>query len=250
MVLKWLPRFEITVPVGTVLNTIDWLVATSLWDNRTGWQGVKHYWLTSGYHARCWRYTISAGTGWPAVSILWVAEVDCMTCYFCLSVAARTLVQAKLSLRNALRIAWTWSDVVTNSVSVTMSYCLDVKWCGYSVNATMLYCLDVKWCGYKQCERYWTWSDLVTVWALPCCIAWTRSDVVTNTVWAILDVKWSGYKQCERYRVVLPGREMIWVQTVWALSCRKGLTLNCPSLTADLHIGHCVTVRNFRSLFV
>ena len=37
-----------------------------------------------------WRYRVSAGTGWPGVSMLWLSEV----CNFCLNVAARKLVWA------------------------------------------------------------------------------------------------------------------------------------------------------------
>ena len=38
------------------------------------------------------RYRVSAGTGWPGVSILYLGEVEGLICNFCLSVAARTLV--------------------------------------------------------------------------------------------------------------------------------------------------------------
>ena len=39
-----------------------------------------------------WRYWVSAGTGWPGVSILWLGEVESLICNFYLSVAPRTLV--------------------------------------------------------------------------------------------------------------------------------------------------------------
>ena len=39
-----------------------------------------------------WRYRVSAGTGRPGVSILWVGEVERLICNFCLSVAARKIV--------------------------------------------------------------------------------------------------------------------------------------------------------------
>ena len=41
-----------------------------------------------------WRYRVSAGTGWPGVSILWLGEVERWICNFCLSVAARKIVWA------------------------------------------------------------------------------------------------------------------------------------------------------------
>ena len=39
-----------------------------------------------------WRYRVSAGTGWPGVSILWLGEGESLTCSFCLSVAACKIV--------------------------------------------------------------------------------------------------------------------------------------------------------------
>ena len=46
-----------------------------------------------------WHYGVSAGTGWPGVSILWLGEVESLICNFCLSVAARQIVCADPSLR-------------------------------------------------------------------------------------------------------------------------------------------------------
>ena len=39
-----------------------------------------------------WRYRVSAGTGWPGVSILCLGEMESLICNSFLSVAARTLV--------------------------------------------------------------------------------------------------------------------------------------------------------------
>ena len=41
-----------------------------------------------------WRYRVSAGTGRPGVSILWLGEMESLICNFYLSVAARTIVGA------------------------------------------------------------------------------------------------------------------------------------------------------------
>ena len=41
-----------------------------------------------------WCYRVSAGTGWPGVSILWLGEVESLICNFYLSVAARKIVCA------------------------------------------------------------------------------------------------------------------------------------------------------------
>ena len=46
-----------------------------------------------------WRYRVSAGTGQPGVSILWLGEVESVICNFYLSVAARRLVWEDPSLR-------------------------------------------------------------------------------------------------------------------------------------------------------
>ena len=39
-----------------------------------------------------WRYRVSAWTGWPGVSVLWLSEVESLICNFYLSVAARKIV--------------------------------------------------------------------------------------------------------------------------------------------------------------
>ena len=46
-----------------------------------------------------WRYRVSAGTGRPGVSILWLGEVESFICNFYPNVAARKLVWADPSLR-------------------------------------------------------------------------------------------------------------------------------------------------------
>ena len=46
-----------------------------------------------------WHYRVSAGTGQPSVSILWLGEAESMICIFHFSVAARKLVCASPSLR-------------------------------------------------------------------------------------------------------------------------------------------------------
>ena len=46
-----------------------------------------------------WRRKVSDGTGWPIVSILWLGELESLIRKFCLSVAARKIVWADLSLR-------------------------------------------------------------------------------------------------------------------------------------------------------
>ena len=57
------------------------------------------HWYSSGYLTRLLVYRVSAGTGWPGVSILWLGEIDSLSCNFRLSVAARTIVWADPSCR-------------------------------------------------------------------------------------------------------------------------------------------------------
>ena len=49
-----------------------------------------------------WRYRVSAGTGRPGVSILWLVEVESLICSSYLSVAAHRLVWADSPLRYTL----------------------------------------------------------------------------------------------------------------------------------------------------
>ena len=61
--------------------------------------GVESYqWLKIGTPVAtlpgAWRYRVSAGTGWPGVSILWLGEMESLICNFCLSVAACKIVWA------------------------------------------------------------------------------------------------------------------------------------------------------------
>ena len=53
-----------------------------------------------------WRYGVSAGTGRPGVSILWLGEMESVICSFYLSVAARKIVCADPSLRYLLACCW------------------------------------------------------------------------------------------------------------------------------------------------
>ena len=46
-----------------------------------------------------WHYRLSAGNGWPGVSILWLDEMESLICNFYLRVAARKFVWADPSLR-------------------------------------------------------------------------------------------------------------------------------------------------------
>ena len=53
-----------------------------------------------------WHYRVSTGTGQPGVSILWLGEVESWICNFYLSVTARIIVWAYLSLRYTIMLLW------------------------------------------------------------------------------------------------------------------------------------------------
>ena len=57
-----------------------------------------------------WRYRVSAGTGWPSVSILWLCEMENFICNFYLSVAADKIVWADLSLRYTSMLLGRWAS--------------------------------------------------------------------------------------------------------------------------------------------
>ena len=48
-----------------------------------------------------WHYRVNAGTSWPGVSILRPGGIGSLICYVYLSVAARRIVRAGLSIRYA-----------------------------------------------------------------------------------------------------------------------------------------------------
>ena len=53
-----------------------------------------------------WRHRVSAGTGQPSVSLLWLGEMNNLICNFYLSVAARKIVWADPSQRCTLACCW------------------------------------------------------------------------------------------------------------------------------------------------
>ena len=55
--------------------------------------------LKTGTPVATLHYRVSAGTGRPGVSTLWLSEVDSLICNFYPSVAARKIVSADPSLR-------------------------------------------------------------------------------------------------------------------------------------------------------
>ena len=71
---------------------------------RRDFSGDESYqWLKLGTRVATlpgtWRYRVSAGTGWPCVSILWLDEMESLICNFYLRAATRKIVWADPSLR-------------------------------------------------------------------------------------------------------------------------------------------------------
>ena len=74
-----------------------------------------------------WHYRVSAGTGWPGVSIVWLGEVESCICNFCLSVAAHKIVCADPSLRYTFMLLGHWAtNQQTNHATFSVSVCLFV----------------------------------------------------------------------------------------------------------------------------
>ena len=66
-----------------------------------------------------WRYRVSAGTGRPGVSILWLGEVESWICNFYLSVAARQIEQ----IRPWYTLACCWDfKQATNQQTVSVAW--------------------------------------------------------------------------------------------------------------------------------
>ena len=61
-----------------------------------------------------WRYRVSAGTGWPGVSILWLVERESLVCNFYLSVTARKIEQIVPEIHS--NVAGTLSNQQTTSL--------------------------------------------------------------------------------------------------------------------------------------
>ena len=55
--------------------------------------------MREGDHHIVRDYRFNAGTGWPGARVSWLGEVDSLISNFYLSVAARAIVRADLSLR-------------------------------------------------------------------------------------------------------------------------------------------------------
>ena len=68
-----------------------------------------------------WRYRVSAGTGRPGVSILWLGEMESLICSFCLSVAARKIVQ--ICPWDALACCWVVKQPTNNNSNPHFSFC-------------------------------------------------------------------------------------------------------------------------------
>ena len=95
---------------------------------RRDFSGVESYqWLSDLKNGTpvatlpgAWHYRVSAGTGRPGVSILWLGEVESWICNFYLSVTARKIVWANPSLRYTSMLL---GREATNQQNKTASFC-------------------------------------------------------------------------------------------------------------------------------
>ena len=72
-----------------------------------------------------WCYRVSGGTGWPAVSILWLGGVETLICNFFPSVAAWKLIWTDPSPRYTSMLLWRWATNKQQSMTH-----LKVTWSG------------------------------------------------------------------------------------------------------------------------
>ena len=72
-----------------------------------------------------WHYRVSAGTGQPGVSILWLGEVENLICNFYLSVTARKIVWTDPSLRYTRMLLGRYA---TNKKTLTKANNKDELW--------------------------------------------------------------------------------------------------------------------------
>ena len=83
-----------------------------------------------------WHYRISAGTGRPGVSILWVGEMESLICNLCLSVAARKIKQ--ICPRDTLACCWDIKQPTNNNLRLSLRLSLSV-----SLSGSLCVCLSV-----------------------------------------------------------------------------------------------------------
>ena len=93
-----------------------------------------------------WRYRVSAGTGWPGVSILWLAETERWICKFHLSVAARKIVWAGFATSISVWQRAKLSEQIRPRD--TLACCWDVKQASKQPTTR-----TTRWCGRQRETR-------------------------------------------------------------------------------------------------
>ena len=128
-----------------------------------------------------WHYRVSAGTGRPGVSILWLNEVESLVYSFCLSVAASKIVWADPSLRYTCMLLGRWAtnqqqphpdppmpprpvSVSVLSVSVCLSVCLSLC---LSVSLSVSLCIFLSVTIFSACLSVWVSVFLLLLLLLP-----------------------------------------------------------------------------------
>ena len=108
-----------------------------------------------------WHYCVSAGTGRPGVSILWLGDVESLICNFYLSVAARKIVCAD-----------PWD---------TVACCWDVKQPTYK---------EISLCRYRETDDlYLFWIHMGIIWLYVMSCLW----LANNTKTFMLDITFKLY---------------------------------------------------------
>ena len=106
--LAWNMTFSMSSKVGRLTGLVV-KVSASKAEDPEFFRVESYQWLKIGTLVATlpgtWCYRVSAGTGWPGVSILWLVEMESWICNFYLSVAAHAIVWADPSLRYT-RCCW------------------------------------------------------------------------------------------------------------------------------------------------
>ena len=146
-----------------------------------------------------WRDRVSAGTGWPGVSIRWLGEMESWICNFYLSAAARKIVWADPSLS---KLACCW-DVKQIRPWDTQACCWDVKqirpW------DTLACCWDVK--------QIRPWDTLACCWDVKQIRPW-------DTLACCWDVKQATYNKQQWHHIACGkhGMRYAWFAVDWGVA--------------------------------
>ena len=187
-----------------------------------------------------WHYRVSAGTGWPSVSILWLGEVESLICNFHLIVAAHKLVWADLSSR--------FTSMVLGRLSTNKQQPFSTRWCVLSILLCMFHMKGFHkkiYCWGKRHFTWWSWLYWVLIGIIAvvlklihiCIIMWAGSIIILA-----MDVEYlthtSDFHTVSSFVTVFSLHETLWLMVGFTYTL--GLTYGGIYICLDLcmlHIG-------------